>query len=74
MSAEKKSWLARNGKSLFIVILCLLGVFGGLGCLIHADYVSAAAANGWYWAAGILMGGFVLFFIVWFATSGRKNS
>jgi len=61
-------------KSVLIVAACLIGVFGGLACIIHADYVSAASANAWYWAGGLLMGGFILFFGIWFFSGGRNNS
>lgn len=68
--STKKSLL----KSIVITVLCLLGVFGGLFCIIHADYVSAASANAWYWAGGLLMGGFVLFFGIWFFSSKGQGS
>jgi len=70
MSTNKKSLL----KSILITVACLVGVFGGLFCIIHAEYVSAAAANGWYWAGGLLMGGFVLFFGIWFFAGGKRSS
>jgi len=68
------SWFQKYKKSLLVAFLCLLGVFGGLACIIHAEYVSAKWANTWYWSGGILMGAFILFFAVWFSISGRNNS
>lgn len=67
--------MASNSKfhDIMIVALCLIGVFGGLAFIIAADYAKIPAwTTADYWIGGCMMGTFVLYFAIWFFSSGRK--
>lgn len=60
-------------KSGLIAAAMLFAVFGGLYFIIQADYMSAKWATAYYWIGGILLAGFAITMIAWFASSGRRG-
>lgn len=67
--AEKKTF-----KSILIVVAMIVCVFGGIFSLIQADYAKTpAGTDTWYWIGGILLAGFAITILVWFAGSGRRG-
>lgn len=72
---SKTNYMAKkfSFRSGLIAVAMLFAVFGGLYFIIQADYMSAAWSTAYYWIGGILLGGFALTMIIWFASSGKRG-
>lgn len=71
MSIYKKKYKGFAG--ILFILANLFAVFGGLFFLIKSEYMSATWDTIYKVIAGVLLGGFALFWGIGYFTSGRKD-